>query len=107
GTRRRARRQHGRKRRLLRAADGEHQPVREAGRLVASRRSDPYWDFFINTPPADPANLLRHALRNAPDGHVFPPHADLHPPEVTTTHVKEMAPYLGAVLVGVTRRADD
>jgi len=74
---------------------------------VARRRGDPYWDFYINTPPADPANLLRDALRNAPEGNVFPTKADLHTPEVTTSHVKEMARYLGADLVGVTRLADD
>ena len=74
---------------------------------LVARRDDPYWDFFINTPPADPANLLRDALRNAPEGNVFPTKADLHTPEVTTTHVKEMARYLGADLVGVTRLADD
>jgi len=66
------------------------------------RRDDPYWDFYINTPPADPANLLRDVIRNAPEGNVFPTKADLHTPEVTTSHVKEMARYLGADLVGVT-----
>ena len=71
-------------------------------RGAARRNDDPYWDFFINTPPADPANLLRDVIRNAPEGNVFPTKADLHTPEVTTSHVKEMARYLGADLVGVT-----
>jgi hypothetical protein len=78
-----------------------------AGWLKRPRRADPYWDFFINTPPADPANLLRDAIRNAPEGNVFPTKADLHTPEVTTSHVKEMARYLGADLVGVTRLDGD
>jgi len=70
-------------------------------------RNDPYWDFYINTPPADPANLLRDVIRNAPEGNVFPTKADLHTPEVTTSHVKEMARYLGADLVGATRLDGD
>src|SRR5262249_49965479 len=109
GAWRRACREHSGRRRLLRAAEGEHQPVRETGRLVAllRRRDDPYWDFYINTPPAEPANLLRDVMRNAPEGNVFPTKADLHTPEVTTTHVKEMARYLGADLVGVTRLDGD
>jgi len=74
----------------------------------ARRRDDPYWDFFINTPPADPANTVLDVIRNAPEGNVFPTRADLHTPEVTTSHVKEMARYLGADLVGVTTLdADD
>lgn len=66
------------------------------------RRNDPYWDFFINTPPDDPANSLLDVIRNAPEGNVFPTRADLHTPEVTTIHVREMARYLGADLVGIT-----
>ena len=74
----------------------------------ARRRDDPYWDFFINTPPADPANSVLDLIRTAPEGNVFPTRADLHTPEVTTSHVKEMARYVGADLVGVTTlEADD
>ena len=75
----------------------------------AERESDdPYWDFFINVPPADRANSVLDVIRKAPEGNVFPTRADLHTPEVTTSHVKEMARYLGADLVGVTTLdADD
>jgi hypothetical protein len=74
----------------------------------ARRTDDPYWDFFINTPPADRANSVLDLIRNAPEGNVFPTRAELHSPEVTTSHVKEMARYLGADLVGVTTLdADD
>ena len=73
-------------------------PWRGAGR----RSDDPYWDFFLNTPPSDPANSLLDAIRNAPGGNVFPTRAELHTPEVTASHVKEMARYLGADLVGIT-----
>ena len=79
-------------------------PWREAER----RRDDPYWDFFINTPPVDPANSILDVIRRAPEGNVFPTKADLHTPEITTSHVKGMARYLGADLVGVTTLdADD
>src|SRR5262245_65660391 len=46
-------------------------------------------------------------IRNAPEGNVFPTRADLHSPEVTASHVKEMASYLGADLVGIIRLDDD
>ena len=74
----------------------------------AERRShDPYWDFFIHTPPADRANSVIDVIRQAPEGNVFPTKADLHTPEVTTSHVKQMARYLGADLVGVTTLEGD
>ena len=68
---------------------------------------DPYWDFFINTPPADRANTVLDVIRKAPEGNVFPTRADLHTPEVTASHVKEMARYLGADLVGITELEHD
>jgi hypothetical protein len=67
-----------------------------------SRENDPYWDFFIDTPPADLANSAVEIIRQAPEGNVFPTRAELHTPEVTSRHVKEMARYLGADLVGIT-----
>jgi hypothetical protein len=72
-----------------------------------SRGTDPYWDFFINTPPADLANSVVEIIRRAPDGNVFPTRADLHTPEITSRHVKEMARYLGADLVGITSSPED
>ena len=71
------------------------------------RNRDPYWDFFINTPPADRANSVLDMIRTAPEGNVFPTRADLHSPEVTARHVKEMAHYLGADLVGITELDHD
>lgn len=66
-----------------------------------SRKNDPYWDFFINTPPADLANTVTDLIRNAPPGNVFPTKADIHTPEITSSHLKEMARYFGADLVGI------
>jgi len=73
-----------------------------------THEDDPYWDYFINTPPADRENSIVDMIRNAPEGNVFPTKADLHTPEITSTHLKELAQYLGTDLVGVARvRAQD
>jgi hypothetical protein len=68
-----------------------------------SHKDDPYWDFFINTPPADLANLVTEMIRNAPDGNVFPTKAELHTPEITSSHVKGMAQYFGAAMTGIVK----
>ena len=68
-----------------------------------SREDDPYWDFFINTPPADLANTVTEMIRSAPDGNVFPTKAELHTPDITSGHVKELARYLGTDLIGIAR----
>ena len=68
-----------------------------------SHKDDPHWDFFINTPPADLANSVVELIRNAPEGNVFPTKTELHTPEITSSHVKGMAEYLGAELVGIVK----
>ena len=76
-------------------------------RRTDRRSGDPYWDFFINTAPADRANSVLDVIRRAPEGNVFPTRSDLHTPEITASHVKEMARYLGADLVGITELEND
>jgi hypothetical protein len=66
-------------------------------------KNDPYWDFFINTPPADLDNTVTQLIRNAPPGNVFPTKADIHTPQITSSHVKGMAHYFGADLVGIVK----
>ena len=68
-----------------------------------SHKDDPYWDFFINTPPADLANTVTEMIRNAPAGNVFPTKTELHTPEITSSHLKGMAEYFGAELVGIVK----
>src|SRR5262250_190798 len=76
--------------------------------MTASPSDDPYWDFFLNTPAVDPANSVPEIIRHAPAGNVFPTRTELHTPEITSRHVKEMARYLGADLVGIaTVKPDD
>ena len=67
-----------------------------------SEPKDPYWDTFVNRPVSDPRNLPQEALRS-PGGAVNPTKADLHSPEITTDHLKQLARFLGAELVGVVR----
>lgn len=68
-----------------------------------SHNDDPYWDFFINTPPADLANTVTEMIRSAPEGNIFPTKAELHTPEITSSHVKGLAHYLGTDLVGIAK----
>jgi hypothetical protein len=42
-------------------------------------------------------------IRNAPPGNVFPTKADIHTPEITSSHLKGMAQYFGADLVGIVK----
>ena len=78
-------------------------PFRLPGLRRDPHKNDPYWDFFINTPPADLANTVTELIRNAPPGNVFPTKADIHTPEITSSHLKGMAQYFGADLVGIVK----
>lgn len=70
-------------------------------RLGRKEHRDPYWDHFIHTPPADRGNTVVDMIRRAPEGNVFPTKADMHTPEITSGHLKELAYYLGTDLVGI------
>jgi hypothetical protein len=62
---------------------------------------DPYWDAFINRPPADLRNVIPEIIGKAPEGNIFPTQSELHSPDVTSNHVKELALYLAARLCGI------
>ncbi len=66
-------------------------------------KDDPFWDFFVNTPPADRTNTVIELIRNAPAGNIFPTKTELHTPEITSSHVKGMAQYFGAELIGIAK----
>jgi hypothetical protein len=68
-----------------------------------SHRDDPYWDFFINTPPADLGNTVMEMIRKAPEGNIFPARTELHTPAITTEHLKGMAEYFGAAMTGIAK----
>ncbi len=68
-----------------------------------SHKDDPFWEFFIDTPPADLTNTVTELIRNAPAGNIFPTKAELHTPEITSSHVKGMAQYFGAEMIGIAQ----
>lgn len=63
--------------------------------------ADPYWDAFINRPPADLNNLITHAFENVPPGGVHPVRSEVHSPNVMASHVKELGKFFGANGVGI------
>jgi len=65
-----------------------------------SGQDDPYWENFVNGQPNDDRNLITDIVGRAPEGNVFPTQAELHSPNVTAKHVKELSTYLGGKLVG-------
>jgi hypothetical protein len=52
-------------------------------------------------------NSIIEMIRKAPDGNIFPTKTELHTPEITSSHVKELALYCGADLVGIARLDGD
>ena len=49
---------------------------------------------FINRPPADVRNMIPEIVGKAPEGNIFPTQSELHSPNVTARHVKELTRYL-------------
>ena len=62
---------------------------------------DPYWDFFMNGDAHDHRNLVAEIIRRAPESSVNPAIAELHTPEVTSSHIREFADVVGADLTGI------
>ena len=75
-----------------------------ARRAQNDRDNDPYWDTFINRPPADPNNLLPHAFKRASPGGVNPVKTEVHSPNVMASHLKELGRFYGAHQVGIAQR---
>ena len=67
----------------------------------SSADDDPYWEAFLNRPPADVRNSIPEIVAKATEGNVFPTRTELHSPNVTSAHVKELATYLGKSLTGI------
>src|SRR3979411_1540591 len=65
------------------------------------RDRDPYWDAFINTPPADPNNVIPHAFSLVHDGETNPVRSEVHSPNVLSSHIKELGRFYGADLIGI------
>ena len=67
------------------------------------RSRDPYWDAFVNRPLADPANVITDAIRRAPEGRIFPVRSELPEPDRLLQDLDQLAGFLGASALGVTR----
>jgi hypothetical protein len=72
-------------------------------KLPWTRAKDPYWEGFINRPPSHPDNQVNNAIRDWPEGSVFPVKKDVHSPDVMSGHIKELARFFGADLTGIVR----
>jgi hypothetical protein len=73
---------------------------------VRPPKDDPYWDAFINRPPADPNNLIPHGFKQVTPGGINPAKTEVHSPNVMASHVKELAQFYGADLVGIVQLPD-
>jgi hypothetical protein len=71
------------------------------------RPRDPYWDAFINRPPADPNNVIPHAFSQVRDGATNPVRTEIHSPNVMSSHIKELGRFYGADLIGIAQLASD
>jgi hypothetical protein len=69
-------------------------------------KDDPYWDTFIHRAPADPNNVISHAFKQVQPGGVNPVRTEVHSPNVMSSHVKDLAKFYGADLVGVVGFSD-
>src|SRR4051794_8962684 len=69
--------------------------------------NDPYWERFLKHAPNDQRNAITEVLRNQPEGVVAPTKEQLHSPEIMSTHIKELALYLGSDGTGIARLTDD
>jgi hypothetical protein len=78
-------------------------------RLPFSRQHqrDPYWDAFINRPPADPNNVIPHAFSQVHDGETNPVRTEVHSPNVLSSHIKELGRFYGADLIGIVGLPSD
>jgi hypothetical protein len=68
-----------------------------------THKDDPYWDRFVNGPVFDQRNLLSEAVNKTTGGVVNPIKADIHSPEITAEHIKELAIFVGADSVGIVK----
>src|SRR5438270_11878478 len=71
--------------------------------LLSARKPDPFWEDFINRPPADPKNLVTEAFNDASEDAVNPVRSEVHSPNVMAQQVKELGQFWGAGDVGIVR----
>jgi hypothetical protein len=69
-------------------------------------KDDPYWESFINRAPSDPNNLIPHGFKQVQPGGVNPVRTEIHSPNVMSSHVKDLARFYGADMVGIVQLED-
>jgi hypothetical protein len=65
--------------------------------------NDPYWEAFIERQPADPNNVIPYGFKQVKPGGVNPVKTEVHSPNVMSSHVKDLARFYGADLVGIVQ----
>ncbi len=70
-------------------------------KLLGKEEKDPYWDYFLNRPLADPKNLVLDVITESPGGGVFHQKMDVHDPKAVAGHVVQLTQFFGADLVGI------
>ncbi len=70
-------------------------------RIPGFRPKDPYWDAFINKPPADEASIMTPAIREAEEGRVYPVKSEVPEPGRMASDLAQLAVFLGARSLGV------
>jgi hypothetical protein len=80
-----------------------HPERNEGSATLRPPKDDPYWDSFINRPPADLNNLIPHGFKQVTPGGVNPVKTEIHSPNVMSVHVKELARFYGASMVGIVQ----
>ncbi len=74
-------------------------------RIPGFRPKDPYWDAFINKPPADEAVMMTPAIREAQEGRVYPVKSAVPEPGRMADDLAQLAIFLGAHSLGVADTA--
>lgn len=69
-------------------------------------KDDPFWENFIDRPPADLNNLIPHGFKQVQPGGVNPVRTEVHSPNIMSSHVKQLAQFYGADLVGIVQLQD-
>lgn len=64
---------------------------------------DPYWEGFVSRAVTDPDNELIPAIKNAPEGRIFPVRSDLPEPGRLASDLAELAAFLGAASMGIAK----
>lgn len=69
----------------------------------SDKNDDPYWNFFVHHAPSDPNNMVADAIRTAPEGNIYPTQTEVHSPDITAGHLKELARFWHSDATGIVR----